>query len=253
MLQGYDYFVLNRDFGITLQTGGQDQWGNLTSGLDLIHRLTDSPVHVLTTPLITKADGTKFGKSEGGAIWISEEMMSAYEFYQFWLNVEDAEVVKLLKVFTFLTRAEIEALEREVQENPGARAAQRRLAEEVTKLVHGEDALSQAIAASGALFGRGSLQELDAKTLNAAISGVKVVSAEPGARLVDQFLELGLASSFSDYRKTLSAKGYYINNQTVQELEQTIGDDDVLAGGVVVLRKGKKTVAAVKIGVENAG
>lgn len=253
VLQGYDYFVLNRDFGITLQTGGQDQWGNLTSGLDLIHRLTDSPVHVLTTPLITKADGTKFGKSEGGAIWISEEMMSAYEFYQFWLNVEDAEVVKLLKVFTFLTRAEIEALEREVQENPGARAAQRRLAEEVTKLVHGEDALSQAIAASGALFGRGSLQELDAKTLNAAISGVKVVSAEPGARLVDQFLELGLASSFSDYRKTLSAKGYYINNQTVQELEQTIGDDDVLAGGVVVLRKGKKTVAAVKIGVENAG
>ncbi|MDR2508650.1 MAG: tyrosine--tRNA ligase [Candidatus Ancillula sp.] len=253
VLQGYDYYVLNRDHGITLQTGGQDQWGNLTSGLDLIHRLTDSSVHVLTTPLITKADGTKFGKSEGGAIWLSEDMMSAYEFYQFWLNVEDSEVVKLLKVFTFLGRPEIEELEVQVAENPGARAGQRRLAEEVTRLVHGEKALQQAIAASGALFGRGDLKDLDAKTLKAAVAGVKVGKSSVGERLADQFLELGLASSFSDFRKTFSAKGYYINNETVQDLEQVFRKEDVLPGGLVILRKGKKTVAAVEIGVENAG
>ena len=157
LLQGNDFLELFRRHGVTLQTGGNDQWGNLLSGVELIRKSEGAAVHVMTTPLITKSDGTKFGKTEGGAVWLDPQMMSPYAFYQFWLNTEDADVVNYLKVFTFLGREEIAELETAVAERPGARAAQRRLAAEVTALVHGSDAVDQAVAASAALFGRGSL------------------------------------------------------------------------------------------------
>jgi tyrosyl-tRNA synthetase len=247
ILQGYDFSMLHEKYGAMLQTGGQDQWGNLTAGLDYIHKVAGKQVHVLTTPLITKADGTKFGKSEGGAIWLDADMMSAYEFYQFWLNVPDEEAIKLLKVFTFLSREEITALEYELRENPGRREAQRKLAQETTTLVHGEAAYLQAVEASNALFGRGELTSLDGKTILGAISGLSTTEANLGDKIADQFVNTKLSSSFSDYRKTLESGGVYVNNQKVESLEQVISPENLLSGKVVLLRKGKKNIAAVRI------
>ena len=177
ILQANDFLQLYRNYGCTLETGGNDQWGNLVGGMDLIHKLESANVHVMTTPLITKADGTKFGKSEGGAIWLNPQMMSPYEFYQFWLNTEDSMVVKLLKVFTFLDRARIEELEAQASEAPHLREAQKTLAFEVTRLVHGQEQTEKAIATSQALFGRGELRDLDADTLRAA---AKTLPAQAG-------------------------------------------------------------------------
>lgn len=249
VLQGYDYYFLNKEYGITLQTGGQDQWGNLTSGTDLIHHLlgNDHEAHVLTTPLITKADGTKFGKSEGGAIWLNPDMMSPYEFYQFWLNIEDSEVIKLMKVFTFLGRDEIEDFENQTNENPGARAAQRKLAEEVTIFVHGKDALDQAINASGALFGRGELSELSAQTLKSAISGVKQVDGSVGDKISELFTKAELTTSFGDFRRNFEAGGVNVNNVKLVDLNQELSNNDILDGDIVLLRKGKKTIAGVNV------
>jgi tyrosyl-tRNA synthetase len=247
VLQGYDYYVLNKNENVVLQTGGQDQWGNLMSGVDLIRRLTGENVHVMTTPLITDSNGNKFGKSEGGAIWLDANMMSPYKFYQFWLNVDDKEVIKLLKIFTFLSRKEIDNLAKDVEQNPGARVAQKKLAEEVTKFVHGEEALDQAIKASGALFGRGDLAELSAETLAGAVNGLEVAELKIGDKIGQAFIDTKLETSFGNYRKTLQSGGIYLNNQKVDDLNRLIQEEDILAQNIILLRKGKKNLAAIKV------
>ena len=241
ILQANDYLQLYRKYGVTLETGGNDQWGNLVGGIDLIRKVEGKDVHVMTTPLITKSDGTKFGKSEGGAIWLDPEMFSPYAFYQFWLNTEDADVVNLLKVFTFLSREEIEALETETQQNPGKRAAQRALAEAVTTLVHGVDQTERVKAASTALFGRGDLREVDGKTLVAATADLPRTQAVLGETnilhlLVDSGLEKGIGAA----KRTVASGGAYLNNEKVEDESRVVTAADVLPGGVVLFRKGKR-------------
>ena len=241
ILQANDYLQLYRKYGVTLETGGNDQWGNLVGGMDLIRKVEGKDVHVMTTPLITKSDGTKFGKSEGGAIWLDPEMFSPYAFYQFWLNTEDADVVNLLKVFTFLSRGESEALETETEENPGKRAAQRALAEAVTTLVHGADQTERVKAASTALFGRGDLREVDGKTLVAAtvdLPRTQVVLGQTNILhlLVDSGLEKGIGAA----KRTVASGGAYLNNEKVEDEGRVITAEDVLPGGVVLFRKGKR-------------
>lgn len=241
ILQANDYLQLYREYGVTLETGGNDQWGNLVGGMDLIRKVEGKDVHVMTTPLITKSDGTKFGKSEGGAIWLDPEMFSPYAFYQFWLNTEDADVVNLLKVFTFLSREEIEALETETQQNPGKRAAQRALAEAVTTLVHGADQTERVKAASTALFGRGDLREVDGKTLVAATADLPRTQAVLGETnilhlLVDSGLEKGIGAA----KRTVASGGAYLNNEKVEDESRVVTAADVLPGGVVLFRKGKR-------------
>jgi len=241
ILQANDYLQLYRKYGVTLETGGNDQWGNLVGGMDLIRKVEGKDVHVMTTPLITKSDGTKFGKSEGGAIWLDPEMFSPYAFYQFWLNTEDADVVNLLKVFTFLSREEIEALETETQQNPGKRAAQRALAEAVTTLVHGADQTERVKAASTALFGRGDLREVDGKTLVAATADLPRTQAVLGETnilhlLVDSGLEKGIGAA----KRTVASGGAYLNNEKVEDESRVVTAADVLPGGVVLFRKGKR-------------
>lgn len=241
ILQANDYLQLYRKYGVTLETGGNDQWGNLVGGMDLIRKVEGKDVHVMTTPLITKSDGTKFGKSEGGAIWLDPEMFSPYAFYQFWLNTEDADVVNLLKVFTFLSREEIEALETETQQNPGKRAAQRALAEAVTTLVHGADQTERVKAASTALFGRGDLREVDGKTLVAATADLPRTQAVLGETnilhlLVDSGLEKGVGAA----KRTVASGGAYLNNEKVEDESRVVTATDVLPGGVVLFRKGKR-------------
>ena len=241
ILQANDYLQLYRKYGVTLETGGNDQWGNLVGGMDLIRKVEGKDVHVMTTPLITKSDGTKFGKSEGGAIWLDPEMFSPYAFYQFWLNTEDADVVNLLKVFTFLSREEIEALETETQQNPGKRAAQRALAEAVTTLVHGADQTERVKAASTALFGRGDLREVDGKTLVAATADLPRTQAVLGETnilhlLVDSGLEKGIGAA----QRTVASGGAYLNNEKVEDESRVVTAADVLPGGVVLFRKGKR-------------
>lgn len=241
ILQANDYLQLYRKYGVTLETGGNDQWGNLVGGMDLIRKLEGKDVHVMTTPLITKSDGTKFGKSEGGAIWLDPEMFSPYAFYQFWLNTEDADVVNLLKVFTFLSREEIEALETETKQNPGKRAAQRALAAAVTTLVHGAEETERVKAASTALFGRGDLREVDGKTLVAATADLPRTQAVLGETnilhlLVDSGLEKGIGAA----KRTVASGGAYLNNEKVEDESRVVTAADVLLGGVVLFRKGKR-------------
>lgn len=241
ILQANDYLQLYRKYGVTLETGGNDQWGNLVGGMDLIRKIEGKDVHVMTTPLITKSDGTKFGKSEGGAIWLDPEMFSPYAFYQFWLNTEDADVVNLLKVFTFLSREEIEALETETKQNPGKRAAQRALAAAVTTLVHGAEETERVKAASTALFGRGDLREVDGKTLVAATADLPRTQAVLGETnilhlLVDSGLEKGIGAA----KRTVASGGAYLNNEKVEDESRVVTAADVLPGGVVLFRKGKR-------------
>jgi len=249
ILQGLDYLELFRRYGCRLQTGGSDQWGNLTAGTDLIHRVTGESVHLLATPLVTDASGQKIGKSTGGgSIWLDPELTSPYAFYQYFINVEDALVPQLLRMFTFLDREEILALEKETAERPAARAGQRRLAEEVTRLVHGEAETREVIGASRALFGRGSLVELAPATLRAALveAGLTEVPGElpPAAAL---FRDAGLASSLNDARRTIAEGGAYVNNERITDPEERIGADRLLHGRWLVLRRGKRTVAGVEI------
>jgi tyrosyl-tRNA synthetase len=249
ILQGMDYLELYRRYNCCLQTGGSDQWGNLTAGTDLIHKVTGDSVHLLATPLITDSSGAKIGKSTGGGnVWLDPTMTSPYAFYQYFINVEDALVGQLLRILTFLDREEILALEKETAERPAARAGQRRLAEEVCRLVHGRAETDQAVAASQALFGRGSLAGLSAATLRAALAeaGLVTVPAEvpPAAAL---FRDAGLASSLNDARRTISEGGAYVNNERVTDPEQRYGPDDLLHGRYLVLRKGKRTVAGIEI------
>ncbi|MBU5422570.1 tyrosine--tRNA ligase [Cellulomonas hominis] len=247
ILQGMDYLELHRRHGCTLQTGGNDQWGNLLSGVELIRKSEHASVHALTTPLITKADGTKFGKSEGGAIWLDPEMMSPYAFYQFWLNVDDAEVVGYLKVFTFRIREEIAELEEAVATRPQAREAQRALAYDVTSLVHGTDATDKVIAASRALFGGGDLAELDAATLRAAVAELPSADVRVGDPVVDVLAATGLVASKGAARRAIAEGGASVNNRKVADDTAVVGADDLLHGEWLVLRRGKRTLAVARV------
>ncbi|WP_449278241.1 tyrosine--tRNA ligase [Leucobacter sp. GX24907] len=247
ILQGYDFLELFRQYDCKLQTGGSDQWGNLTSGTDLIRRTTGDSAHAIGTPLITNSDGTKFGKSEGNAIWLDAEMCSPYAFYQFWLNQADADVIDRLKVFTFLSRAEIEDYERQVQEEPFKRAAQKRLALEVTTLVHGAAAVQGAIDASGALFGRGELSALDAPTLSGAIGELPQAEGTIGAPVTQLLVDAGLVQSLGEARRAVAQGGIYVNNVQIEADDRVLEESDLLHGRFAVLRRGKKTLAGVRL------
>jgi tyrosyl-tRNA synthetase len=244
ILQGLDYLQLYRDFGCTLQTGGQDQWGNLTAGSDLIHRVEGASVHLLTTPLITDAGGAKFGKSEGNAIWLSPDLTSPYAFYQYWINVEDASVVSLLKVFTDRTPDEIAELERSVAEKPFLREAQKALAADVTTLVHGAEATASVQAASEALFGKGDIGALDARTLHDATAELPGGAVAPGMTMTDALVAVGLVESRNAARRAIADGGASVNNVRVTDAEQELGEQDFLHGEVVLLRRGRKSLAA---------
>jgi tyrosyl-tRNA synthetase len=253
ILQANDFLELHQRYGCTLQLGGSDQWGNLVSGVDLIRRVTGDSVHALATPLITKPDGTKYGKTEGGAVWISPDLMSPYAFYQFWLNRADEEVPGLLRVFSFRSRAEIEALEQETRDQPARRVGQRALAEEMTTLVHGADETVKAIAASRALFGQGELAELDEKTLAAALAEVPsaTIKAGPGAAelptVAELMAETTIVSSRSAARRAIAEGGAYLNNRKVTEPDARPDPADLLHGRFLVLRRGKRTVGGVTV------
>jgi tyrosyl-tRNA synthetase len=252
ILQSMDYLELYRRYGCTLQIGGSDQWGNLTAGVGLIRSADGGSVHALATPLITKADGTKYGKSEGGAIWLSADLMSPYAFYQFWLNVEDAGVGNLLRVFTFRTQEEILALEEATRARPAAREAQRVLARDMTTLVHGGDECERVITASRALFGQGSLEELDPATLAAALAEVRPfqVPAGPGESLppvANLMASAGVVPSVSAARRAITEGGAYLNNERVTEADAAPSPRDLLHGRFLVLRRGKRTIGAVEV------
>lgn len=246
ILQGMDYLELYRQYDCVLQTGGSDQWGNLTSGTDLIHRVEGVSVHAIGTPLITNSDGTKFGKSEGNAIWLDAEMCSPYRMYQFWLGTADADVIDRLKVFTFLSRAEIEEYAALVESEPFRRAAQKRLALEVVATVHGIDAASAVIAASEALFGQGDLTALDATTLRTALEELPNATVAAGTPVVEALVSTGLVSSLSEARRAIGQGGVSLDGARVEDESATV--EGALPGGVSVLRRGKKTLAGVFVG-----
>jgi tyrosyl-tRNA synthetase len=250
LLQSMDYLNLFRDHGVTLQFGGSDQWGNLTGGVELIRRSDGGRVHAFATPLVTKADGTKYGKTEGGALWLDPEMMSPYAFFQFWLNVEDEKVGELLRIFTFLSRPEIEELETQHAEKPFLRAAQKALAEHVTTLVHGAEETTRIQAASAALFGGGDLSGLSPDTLGAALQeagSVRVDAVEGIPSVVDLLVESGLSKSKGEARRTIAEGGAYLNNARVDDPEQVPVADDLIGGVWLVLRRGKKSFAGVEV------
>ncbi len=243
VLQGLDYLELFRQYDCVLQTGGSDQWGNLTSGTDLIHKVEGKTVHALGTPLITNSDGTKFGKSMGNAIWLDPEMCSPYRWYQFWLNTADADVIARLKVFTFLTRAEIEEYEQLVETEPFRRAAQKRLALELCVLAHGTEATDAVMAASEALFGKGDLASLDAATLKSALEELPNAAVAPGTSVTDALVETALVASRSEARRAIEQGGVSLNGEKVTDPEAPV--ELSLPGGVAVLRRGKKALAGV--------
>jgi len=243
ILQGLDYLELYRTYDCVLQTGGSDQWGNLTSGVDLIHYVEHSPVHAIGTPLITNSDGTKFGKSEGNAIWLDPAMCSPYRMYQFWLNTDDADVIERLKIFTFLTRAEIEEYERLVESEPFRRAAQKRLALEATTFVHGTDATAAVIAASDALFGQGDLSTLDPGTLREALGELPNATVAEGTPVLQALVDTGLVASLSEGRRAIAQGGVSLDGARVEDDSAVV--TGALPGRVSVLRRGKKTLAGV--------
>jgi tyrosyl-tRNA synthetase len=244
VLQALDFLELYRQYGCVLQSGGSDQWGNLTSGTDLIHKVEGVSAHAIGTPLITNSDGTKFGKSEGNAVWLDPNLTSPYAMYQFWLNTLDADVIDRLKVFTFLSRAEIEALAAQVEAEPAKREAQRTLAWEVTALVHGDAAADAVVVASTALFGNGDLFALDADTVRGATAELAQATVTADTLVTVALVETGLCSSASDARRAIQQGGVAINNEAVAGETDVVGDR-TLAGGISILRRGKKTLAAL--------
>ncbi|CAN5268358.1 MAG: tyrosine--tRNA ligase [Nocardioides sp.] len=249
LLQSMDYLTLHRDFGVSLQFGGSDQWGNITGGVELIRRATGETVHAFTTPLVTKADGTKYGKSESGALWLDPEMMSPYAFHQFWLNIEDVKVGEMLRLFTFFSHDDIEDLERTTSEEPWGRAGQKALADHMTTLVHGAEQTDQAKAAAAALFGGGDLAALSASTLAAALTeaGAVAISRTDPRGVVDLFLASGLVASRGEARRTISEGGAYVNNVRVASEDDVVDDANLIDGSWLVLRRGKKRFAGVEI------
>ncbi|MFR9804651.1 tyrosine--tRNA ligase [Pseudonocardia sp. RS010] len=250
LLQSQDYLELYRRHGCRLQIGGSDQWGNIVGGADLIRRVDGGTAHALTTPLVTDSEGRKFGKSTGGGnIWLDPELTSPYAWYQYFVNVADADVGRYLRLFTFLPREEIEELEKETAERPHLRLAQRRLAEELTTLVHGAGATAQVVAASSALFGRGEIGGLEAGTLSAAMAEVPTTdtSLAAGATIVDLLVETGLVDSKGAARRAVKEGGAYVNNVKVDDEGWTPSAGDLLAGGWLVLRRGKRNLAGVRV------
>jgi tyrosyl-tRNA synthetase len=250
ILQAYDFLELYRRYGCILQQGGSDQWGNLTAGIDLIHRVEGIHAHAFATPLVTKADGTKFGKTESGTVWLDPQMTSPYAFYQFWLHADDRDVPKYLRYFSFRSRDEIEALDKATVENPAARVGQRALADELTSLVHGEDECARARAASQALFGHGELTELDESTLNAALAEAPSATVDAGTGLpsvVDLLVGTGLVSSRSAGRRTIAEGGAYVNNRKITDVDAAVSENDLLHGRWIVLRRGKRHIAGALI------
>ena len=247
ILQALDYLHLYREHGCTLQTGAQDQWGNITAGVDLIHRVDGGSAHALTTPLITDSQGRKFGKSEGNAVWLDPTMTSPYAFYQYWLGVEDASVVALLKTFTDRGQEEIAELERQVAEEPYRRAAQRALAADVTTLVHGADATEQVVAASEALFGKGDLRTLGADTLRDATDELPGGEVAPGDTIVDVLVATGLVESRNAARRAVADGAASVNGVKIADTEAVLAPEDFLHGQVAVVRRGKKNLAAARL------
>ena len=249
LLQSMDFLSLYREHGVTLQFGGSDQWGNITGGAELIRRATGDSVHAFATPLITKADGTKYGKTEGGALWLDPEMLSPYSFFQFWLNVEDEKVGELLRIFTFLSRAEIEEIEATHAEKPFLRAGQKALAEHVTTLVHGAEETARIQAASAALFGGGDMADLSPDTLGAALREAGAITVDRSAlpTITDLLVETGLAKSKGEARRTIAEGGAYLNNVRVEDPDAVPSDADLVGGRWLVLRKGKKSFKGVEV------
>jgi tyrosyl-tRNA synthetase len=250
LLQSMDFLELYRRHGCTLQTGGSDQWGNLTAGVDLIRRVEGGSAHALTTPLMTKADGSKFGKTAGGeTYWLDPELTSPYAFFQFFLNADDRDIENFLKVFSFRSRAEIEELVKEGAERPAARVAQRALAEELTTLVHGADECAAVIAASQALFGQGALEDLDERTLASALSELPMLKVPAGElpSVVDLLAASGLCSSKSDARRAIGQGGAYVNNVKVTGEDAVPDAGDLLHGRFLVLRRGKRNLGGVEV------
>jgi tyrosyl-tRNA synthetase len=250
VLQSMDYLELYRRYNCTLQIGGSDQWGNITAGLDLIRRVESGSAHALTVPLLTKADGTKFGKTAGGSVWLDPEMTSPYSFFQYWLNSDDKDVINFLKVFSFKSRAEIEALEKSHNENPGAREAHRELARELTTLVHSPEIAQRVEDAARALFGQGDLTELDETTLAGALSELPRVQVKSGEEIptwVDLLAATGVVDSKSAARRIVKEGGAYLNNEKVASEDFRLEKTHFLCGKYAVLRKGKRDLAAVEL------
>ena len=249
LLQSMDFLSLYREHGVTLQFGGSDQWGNITGGAELIRRAAGATVHAFATPLITKSDGTKYGKTEGGALWLDPSMLSPYSFYQFWLTVEDEKVGELLRIFTFLSRAEIEEIEATHAEKPFLRAGQKALAEHVTTLVHGAEETARIQAASAALFGGGDMSTLSADTLGAALGEAGAIAVERARMpsVTDLLVEAGLAKSKGEARRTVGEGGAYLNNVRVEDPELVPTEDHLIGGRWMVLRKGKKSFKGVEV------
>jgi len=248
LLQSMDFLHLFREHGVTLQFGGSDQWGNLTGGAELIRRAEGGKAHAFATPLITKADGTKYGKTEGGALWLDPSMMSPYAFYQFWLNVEDSQVSELLRIFTFLSREEIEALEQQTAEKPFLRAGQKALAERVTTFVHGAEETERIKAASAALFGGGDLHDLSVDTLAAALREAGATRVDKPGTIVELLVASGLSKSNGEARRTIGEGGAYLNNTRIEDPDFTPTGGDLIGGTWLVLRRGKKNLAGVEVG-----
>ena len=243
ILQGYDFLELYRRYDCTLQMGGSDQWGNLTSGTDLIRKAEGKSVHIMATPLITSSDGKKFGKSEGNAIWLDEELTSPYAFYQYWLNVTDEDLEDRLKVFTFLTKAQVEDVVAEHKAAPHLRGGQKRLALEITTLVHSAEAAQGAIDASAALFGQGDLEALDIATLHSALGELPNTTASIGTPITQLLIDTGLVESISAGRRAIKEGGVYVNNQKIDDEMAVL--NQLLHSKYAVLRRGKKTLAGV--------
>jgi tyrosyl-tRNA synthetase len=246
LLQAMDYLHLHREHGCVLQIGGSDQWGNITAGVDLVHRADGVSVHALATPLLVDPSGRKFGKSEGNAVWLSADLTSPYAFYQYFLNVEDTVVAAMLKALTDRTQDEIAQLERQVQAEPFRRAAQRTLAADVTTLVHGPDATAAVQRASEALFGRGELAGLDLPTLTDATNELAGAEVPPGTSVVEALVLTGLADSRSAARRVIGEGGASVNNVKVSDVEAVLSDDRFLHGQVAVLKRGRKHLAVAR-------
>lgn len=250
LLQANDYVELNKRFGCTLQVGGGDQWGNIVSGVDLNRRVNGTSVHAVTVPLVTDSDGKKFGKSTGGgSLWLDPEMTSPYAWYQYFINASDADVIRYLRWFTFLTQEELAELEVEVAERPFKREAQRRLAREMTNLVHGTEATEAVELAAQALFGRAELRDLDEKTLAASVSETAVAEIKAGEprTIIDLLVASGLAESKGAAKRAVKEGGAYVNNERIESDDWEPSAEDLLHGSWLVLRRGKKNFAGVQI------
>jgi tyrosyl-tRNA synthetase len=247
ILQAHDFLQLHRRHGVTLQTGGSDQWGNLTAGIDLVRRVEGAGVHALSTVLVTRSDGQKFGKSEGGTVWLDPALTSPYSFFQFWLNADDADALVWLPLYSERPGEEVESLLAESRERPASRAAQRALAEELTTLVHGAEELRQAEAAGRALFGREDLAALGPETLGAALREAGAVTVDGDTPTIAQLLQrAGLVTSLSEARRAVKEGGAYLNNERVADADAVPGEEAWLPGGWLVLRRGKRAVAGVQ-------